>query len=230
MRFIFVLLLFASLFFIACKSSDKKSQQATSEQSIEPPPVDTGYVNVPGDADQQVKTEPVTDDNKGETDDADESSDVIESRIDGNFEGFDDGKVFKLINGQVWQQDEYKYSYSYKYRPSVTIVKSGYSYKMLVEGMKEAVKVKLIKGNNGPSKSPEDYTSDVVESYISNDFSGFNHGNIYQLDNGQIWEQTEYYTYSYSYSRPRVMIYKSGGSYNLKFENISEAVTVRRIK
>lgn len=156
--------------------------------------------------------------------------DVIEGTIDGEFNGFDSDKIFKLTNGQVWQQDEYKYSYSYKYRPSVTIVKSGIYYKMLVDGMSDAIKVKLIAGSLGKSrKSSTGYTSDVIEAYITSDFRGFSHGNIFKLDNGQVWEQSEYYTYTYTYTRPKVMIYRTGGEYKLKFDNIDRAVTVRKI-
>lgn len=154
---------------------------------------------------------------------------VIESRIDGNFEGFDSDKVYKLTNGQIWQQAEYKYTYSYKYRPRVTLVKSGIYYKMLVDGMSESVKFKLISGSLGTTTKSTSSTPSVIESHVSNSFSGFSNGNIFKLDNGQIWEQTEYYTYTYTYSRPKVMIYKSGGVYKLKFDNIDKAVTVKRI-
>lgn len=73
------------------------------------------------------------------------TSDAIESTIEGDFEGFDDEQIFKLDNGQIWQQDEFKYHYHYAYRPSVTIYKSGFSYYMIVEGVTEKVKVKRLK-------------------------------------------------------------------------------------
>lgn len=157
--------------------------------------------------------------------------DVIESTIDGEFEGFDSNKEYKLTNGQVWQQAEYKYTYSYRYRPRVTLVKSGAYYKMLVDGMNESVKFKLISGSIGTvEKSTSSSTPSLVEGYVTNSFSGFSKGNIFKLDNGQIWEQTEYFTYTYTYARPKVMIYKSSGEYKLKFDNIDHAVTVKRIK
>ncbi len=73
------------------------------------------------------------------------TSDVIESKIEGDFEGFDEGNIYKLDNGQIWEQTDYTYSYSYKYRPDVTIYEDGYSYVMMVEGMDKKVKVKRIK-------------------------------------------------------------------------------------
>jgi hypothetical protein len=73
------------------------------------------------------------------------SSDVIETRIDGEFEGWDGETIFKMQNGQIWQQDEYAYTYTYKYSPKVTIIRSSGSWKMQVEGMSKAIRVKKIR-------------------------------------------------------------------------------------
>lgn len=70
---------------------------------------------------------------------------VIESRIDGDFEGFEGGKIFKLMNGQVWQQTEYYYRYYYHFMPEVMIYKTNSGYKMKVEGIDKSVNVTKIK-------------------------------------------------------------------------------------
>lgn len=70
---------------------------------------------------------------------------VIESRIDGEFEGWDGDTVFKLENGQIWQQVSYDYEYEYAYRPKVLVYKSGSVYKMKVEGMHDEITVKRLK-------------------------------------------------------------------------------------
>lgn len=71
---------------------------------------------------------------------------IIESRIDGTFEGWDGDTIFKLENGQIWQQDSYAYHYSYKYRPKVTIYKTSLGrYKMKVDGISREIYVKRIK-------------------------------------------------------------------------------------
>ena len=70
---------------------------------------------------------------------------VIESRIDGTFEGWDGETIFKLMNGQIWQQAEYSYMYHYAYSPDVTIYESGGSYVMEVEGVGDTIRVKRIK-------------------------------------------------------------------------------------
>lgn len=70
--------------------------------------------------------------------------DVIESKIEGTFEGFNEGNIYKLDNGQLWEQTDFKYKYSYKYRPAVTIYKDGSAYYMKVDGVDGKAQVKLI--------------------------------------------------------------------------------------
>jgi len=70
---------------------------------------------------------------------------VIESQIDGDFEGWEGETIVKLMNGQIWQQTEYFYYYHYAFMPKVLIYKSGSGYKMKVEGIEKAVGVKRLK-------------------------------------------------------------------------------------
>lgn len=70
-----------------------------------------------------------------------QGNEVIESQIDGDFEGFEGETIIKLMNGQVWQQSEYYYHYYYHFMPKVIIYKSGSSYKIKVEGIDKSVGV-----------------------------------------------------------------------------------------
>ena len=70
---------------------------------------------------------------------------VIESQIDGNFEGWEGETIIKLVNGQIWQQSEYHYHYHYAFMPKVLIFKSGTGFKMKVDGVEKAVGVKQLK-------------------------------------------------------------------------------------
>jgi hypothetical protein len=70
---------------------------------------------------------------------------VVESYIDGDFEGWDGETVFKLDNGQIWQQDSYAYTYHYSYHPKVLIYKDGMRYKMKVDGVDSTIEVKRLK-------------------------------------------------------------------------------------
>ncbi len=73
------------------------------------------------------------------------NNEVIESKVDGDFEGFEGETIIKLMNGQIWQQLEYYYTYTYSFMPKVLIYKSGSSYKMKVDGVEKAVGVTRLK-------------------------------------------------------------------------------------
>ncbi|WP_158375164.1 hypothetical protein [Cellulosimicrobium cellulans] len=61
--------------------------------------------------------------------------------VDGEWTGWDGDTVVTLTDGSEWQQEEYWYSYRYSSRPEVTI-ESG---KMLVQGMRKAVRVRRLR-------------------------------------------------------------------------------------
>ena len=73
-------------------------------------------------------------------------------------------------------------------------------------------------------------TSGVIESTIVSEFSGLNHGNIYKLANGQIWEQTDFWIWYWYWVGPEVLIWSDNGIYKMKVDQIEHAVTVRRLK
>jgi hypothetical protein len=72
-------------------------------------------------------------------------SPAVESTIAGDIEGWDGETIFKLDNGQIWQQAEYDYTYSYAYRPDVTIYPTTAGCRMKVEDESETVLVKRLK-------------------------------------------------------------------------------------
>lgn len=71
--------------------------------------------------------------------------DVIETCIEGDFEGWEGETIFKLCNSQIWQQSEYSYTYHYAYRPEVIIYKTASGYRMKVEDVAETIRVERIK-------------------------------------------------------------------------------------
>jgi hypothetical protein len=70
---------------------------------------------------------------------------AIEAHIEGDFKGWDGETIFRLDNGQIWQQASYAYTYHYAYRPKVLIFQSGGQYKMQVEGMTDSINVRKIR-------------------------------------------------------------------------------------
>ncbi len=69
---------------------------------------------------------------------------VTESRIEGDFEGFDGDRVYRLVNGQKWQQAHFKYRYFYQYQPVARIWNDGGQYLLDVEGMNEMIAVRRV--------------------------------------------------------------------------------------
>lgn len=72
-------------------------------------------------------------------------TDVIEARIDGEFQGWEGETIFKLTNGQIWQQASYAYTYTYKFMPKVMIIKTGRGYELHVDGMDRRILVQRIR-------------------------------------------------------------------------------------
>ncbi len=145
------------------------------------------------------------------------NSENTESYISGDFNGWNGRTLYKLDNGEYWQQSEYSYSYDYDYHPKVLIYQSGDGYKMHVYDYSgEDVGVQQIYG--------------VIESRIDGDFEGWEGETIYPLTNGQIWQQSTYhYHYHYSYS-PKVLIYQSGGGYKMHVEGDNDTeINVTRL-
>ncbi|MDG6099046.1 hypothetical protein EXU34_16465 [Alteromonas sp. ZYF713] len=135
-------------------------------------------------------------------------------QIDGDFEGFDDEVLFKLMDGTFWIQDQYLYWYHYAYSPRVNILGANGRFYLQVEGQNQIVPVRQI--------------SDVIESQINGEFKGWEGETTYELTNGQVWQQCIYnYEYTYSYM-PEALIYSAGGGYKMKVEGTS--ADVRRIK
>jgi hypothetical protein len=81
----------------------------------------------------------------GSTSGATGSGDVIETRIDGEFAGWEGETIFKLQNGQIWQQASYAYTYSYKYSPPVLIFRTGAGYEMQVDGIDSRIRVRRLR-------------------------------------------------------------------------------------
>jgi len=141
---------------------------------------------------------------------------LFELQIEDEFNGWDEGAIFKFDNGNVYIQDEYKYNYYYEYRPLATVYsKDGQMY-MKVDGLSESVRIRPL----------ENY----FESKIAGEFKGWEGSTEFKLTNGQIWKQTQYdYHYHYAYM-PNVMIYNDGYSVKLKVEGVDKIISVTKIK
>lgn len=69
----------------------------------------------------------------------------FESRVDGEFNGWDGKTIVRLSNGQVWAQEQYYYEYRYAYMPKAIVFISDGRWSMLVDGTSKAVPVSRLK-------------------------------------------------------------------------------------
>ena len=72
---------------------------------------------------------------------------IIKTQINGEFNGWDGNTIFKMLNGQIWQQVSYPHSYlsHYAYNPKVTIRISSNSCIMKVEKVDKSINVVRLK-------------------------------------------------------------------------------------
>jgi len=70
---------------------------------------------------------------------------ALESRIAGDFTGWDGATVFYLENGQVWQQTSFDRLAVYVPRPLVSFISTGSGWRMSVEGIGATIPVRRIR-------------------------------------------------------------------------------------
>jgi hypothetical protein len=69
-----------------------------------------------------------------------------------------------------------------------------------------------------------------VKSQIISGFDGLSQGNIYKFDNGQIWEQTDFYSCARVPAIPRATICRAYTGYKMTIDGIDIPVAVRQLK
>jgi hypothetical protein len=70
---------------------------------------------------------------------------VVESRIAGDFTGWDVETIYFLENGQAWQQASFDRMAVYLRRPRVTLHAAGDTWRMAVEGLGLSVPVRRLR-------------------------------------------------------------------------------------
>ncbi len=149
---------------------------------------------------------------------------ILNNSISGQFSGFANGNVFKLGNGQIWEQTGYDIHYYNAFSPEVIIYSDTFDYKMFVKGANRIVTVKPL---TSIASTPAIET--YINSLVTSDFKGFESGAIFVLNNGSsgTWEQTSYdYQYHYAY-RPQAIVFGSPSGYKMLIPSMSAYVTVK---
>ena len=85
----------------------------------------------------------------------------------------------------------------------------------------------LVEGKTIPVTQITEY----VESRIDGAFPGFRYETVFNLSNGQIWQQIDFRNSFATSFNPSVLIYRSrAGTLLLKVEGIAETVRVRQLR
>jgi len=131
-------------------------------------------------------------------------------------------EVFKVSDGSIWQV-MYEYEYLYEYYPLVIICEA---QGFMIVGDKK-LSVARLSGTDSTSNAPG---GGVIESTIAGEFDGWDGDTVVLLDNGQIWQQVEYY-YEYMYAyRPSVTIFQRADLHYMVVEGIGKPIGVMRLK
>ncbi|MCB2189252.1 MAG: hypothetical protein KQJ78_22775 [Deltaproteobacteria bacterium] len=77
---------------------------------------------------------------------------------------------------------------------------------------------------------PDSRSNTIVESRIAGPFNGWNGNTVFQLSNGQIWQQTDNQRREASGFNPHVTIYPSGSVFKMKVDGVPQVVEVRRLR
>lgn len=69
---------------------------------------------------------------------------VCKSRVLGEFRGYQGGRVYRLENGEVWQQERNKFEFVYRENPGCLILSIGFDCFLDVEGTSTMVRIRRV--------------------------------------------------------------------------------------
>ena len=153
------------------------------------------------------------------------------SNLQGSISGtVKQGHVFKTTSGNIYEVTGLTLQLVLELQPSVLVLRSGDTYKLIVDGFKEPLICRKLNTTGKDVAASGSSSASVVESQIDGEFTGWSGDTIFKLRNGQIWQQSSYaYSYRYAYA-PKVLIYSSGAGYKMKVDGVSSEISVQRLK
>ncbi len=70
---------------------------------------------------------------------------MMETRMAGDFTGWDGTTVFEFVNGQLWRQTSFGTLHQYARSPKVTLVATGSGWRLQVEGVPQSIYVRRLR-------------------------------------------------------------------------------------
>ncbi len=158
--------------------------------------------------------------------------------IDGWVKRIRRGTLLKTSSGNLYEVVEPVVLLEFELNPETTVLVCSDSYKLLVAGVSQSLLCRRLTPDAGAGAG----ASDVIEARIIDVqgdwaglgeygcFSGLQRGNIYKLDNGQWWQQTDFHTRVHVSVMPEVTIWSEGAIHKMRVEGIETAVAVQQLK
>ena len=139
------------------------------------------------------------------------------TKISGSVSGtITKGYFFKTNDGGFYEITEKTKQKVREKNPDVTIYKNGDGYKLIIAGFKDTVICRKV--------------TDVIETKIDGDFTGWDGSTVFKLIDGHVWQQDSYSTLTHNSYRPTVYIYESNKAMKMKVEDIDEVISVKRLR
>jgi len=139
---------------------------------------------------------------------------IARSVITNDFRGCSGHSVYRLMNGQIWQQVRYRYQYLYAYRPEARIIEANGSYLLEVAGLSEPVVVRR--------------ASLVEDGVIVSPFTGFKRDSEFVFQSGRRYVPVEHKHLNHHAHRPEAMIIDGSNGLELIVDDVDEHLRVRR--
>ncbi|MGD2095746.1 MAG: hypothetical protein PVH77_12135 [Phycisphaerales bacterium] len=145
--------------------------------------------------------------------------------IDGRVRKIKKGTIFKTLSKNIYEVAEIVFLFEMEVKPDVTILTDGQFHKLLIDGVeKPLLCTKLNRGIHNTCS-----VGRIIEALVINELDGLEHGKIFKLDNGQIWEQEEFYIYTGIFIMPKVTIWHNGVAFKMKIDGVDKPVTVHQL-
>jgi len=149
---------------------------------------------------------------------------LIESRLEAEYEGPGDHTIYELLSGELWQQAEHSTfsSFLYSGHPTVAVFYFENEWTMVIGTVDKTMEVKRICSGLG---------CNIFNSRIDGDFDGWTGETTFKLSNGQTWRQASYGHASYHAQRPEVTVYETDNNqYMMYVHGMSNAIEVSQVR
>ena len=125
------------------------------------------------------------------------------------------GSIIKTVNFHYYILDEEVKLAAGINNPTITINKIGRKLTMEIQGIDKAIKCHR--------------ESDVSDSQLRGNFSGWTGSTSFSLLNGEVWMQDEPGIKNANIYQPKVLIYRTPDGYRMKMEGVTELLLVKKV-